>query len=107
MEKEESSATIVLSRRRGGYRDIARSYLVIIDGKELAKIKRGQTIELPVAAGLHEVFLKIDWCRSPTVHIDAAAGEVIKLFCEPGGPPYNALRTALGNTGAYISLTRT
>lgn len=104
MVELEGNATIVLSRRRGGYRDIMRSYLVIVDGKELAKIKRGQTVELPVAAGAHEVFLKIDWCRSPTLNVDAAAGEVIKLFCEPGGPPDMA---ALGNTGSYISLTRT
>jgi len=63
---QEGNATIVLSRRRGGYRDILRSYLVTIDGKELAKIKRGQTVELPVTAGSHEVFVKIDWCRSPS-----------------------------------------
>ena len=46
-----------------------------------------QPLELPVAAGRHEVFLKISWCRSSVVEIDAQAGEVIRLFCAPGEAP--------------------
>jgi hypothetical protein len=106
MPDEKGGATIVLSRKREGYRDFLRSYVVLVDSEEVAKIKRGQTVELPITAGSHEVFLKIDWCRSPALHIQASPGEVVKLFCEPGVKPGTSVQEAMANNDTYISLTR-
>jgi|SRR5215469_18102852 len=101
------SATIVLRRERGGYRDFLRSYEVMVDGKMAAKIKRGQTVTLPIPAGQHEIFLRIDWCRSPSVEVDARSGEVIKMSCEPAGKATEGLSAVLGQaTGSYIRLSR-
>jgi hypothetical protein len=105
MAEERGSATIVLSRKREG-RDLWRSYVVLVDSDQVAKIKRGQTVELPITAGAHEVFLKIDWCRSPVLHVVASPGEVIKLFCESGVPPGTSAQEAMANSDKYISLTR-
>jgi len=44
-------ATVVISRKRGGWRDRGRSYVVIVDGVPVAKIKHGQRVELPVPGG--------------------------------------------------------
>ena len=49
-------------KRDSGYADRMRAYKVILDGKEVTKIRNGQQIELDVAPGNHEVYLKIDWC---------------------------------------------
>jgi hypothetical protein len=84
---------IVLSRKRRARRDGLRSYLVVLDGKPVAMVSRGKTLELPIARGRHEIFLKISWCRGPSIEFDAQPGEVIKLFSEPGGSRPRACAT--------------
>jgi hypothetical protein len=100
-------ASIVLRRERGGYRDIFRSYQVVVDGEMAAKIKRGQTVTLPIPAGPHEIFLSIDWCRSPSLEVDAQPGQVIEMSCEPAGGAAEGLgAVAAGAAGSYIRLSR-
>jgi hypothetical protein len=99
-------ATIVISRKRGGWRDRARSYVIMVDSNPAGKIKHGQRVVLPVPHGQHELFLKISWCTSPSITFDAQPGAVIEFFCEPGGPAAAGLQDVLGNTGQYITLTR-
>jgi hypothetical protein len=99
-------ATIVISRKRGGYRDWFRSYAIMVDSKTISKIKRGQRVELSVSHGRHELFLKIAWCTSRPITFDAQPGAVIEFFCEPGGPASAGLQDVLGDTGQYITLTR-
>jgi hypothetical protein len=101
-----SDALIIISRSRGAWRDIARSYRVMLDGDQVAKVRRGQTVELPVTPGRHEVFLQIDWCSSPVVEVDAHPREIIKMICEPGGNAFAGLQDVTARTDTYISLTR-
>jgi hypothetical protein len=101
------TATIVLRRERGRYRDVLRSYRVMVDGKAVAKIKRGQIVTLPIPSGPHEIFLQVDWCRSPSVEVDARAGEMIAMSCEPRGGPTEGLGAVFGQAAAsYIRLSR-
>jgi hypothetical protein len=106
MTTTSEGATIVLTRARGGWRDRARSYAVMIDAHEVAKVRRGQRLELPVAPGRHEVYLFIAWCRSPTVTVHAQPGEVIQLFCEPAGSAREGLQAVTRNADVYIKLVR-
>jgi hypothetical protein len=101
----DAAATIVISRKRGGGRDLLRSYAIMIDGNPVGKIKRGQRVELPVPHGAHELFLKLDWGTSRSIAFDAQPGAVIEFCCEPGGTAV-MLQDVLGNTGQYITLTR-
>ena len=55
------SATIVMTRERPGYRERCRSYAVMVDDAQVAKVKRGQTLRLPIAPGRHEIYLRLDW----------------------------------------------
>lgn len=57
-------------KRDSGYADRMRAYKVILDGKEVAKIRNGQQIELDVAPGNHELYLKIDWCQSNRIEFE-------------------------------------
>ncbi len=99
-------ATIVISRKRGGWRDRARSYLVMLDDQQVAKIRHGQRIDLPVAPGQHKLFLKIAWCQSRSFTFVARSGEAVEFQCEPGGSSAAALGQVLADTDAYIKLTR-
>jgi hypothetical protein len=103
-----ADAMIVLSCKRRAYRDSLRSYLVMLDGKQVAKVRRGGTVELPVPSGPHQVHIKMKMSmgRSPSIEFDAHAGEVIRLFAEPGGSAAAGLSEALSGPGAWISLTR-
>jgi hypothetical protein len=99
-------ATIVISRKHGGYRDWLRSYVIMVDSNPVGKIKRGQRVELPASHGQHELFLKIDWCTSRAITFDVRPGAVIEFFCAPGGPAAGGLQDVLGDTDQYITLTR-
>jgi hypothetical protein len=98
-------ALIVLTRKRA-WRDGLRGYAVLIDGEPIAKIRNGQRLVLPVKPGRHEVFLKISWCRSPSLHLDTEPGEVTELACEPRGPARGGLGDVLHAPGEYIRLVR-
>ncbi len=101
------TATIVLWRERGGYREMLRSYQVMVDGKVAAKIKRGQTVTLPIPAGPHVIFLQVDWCRSPNVEVDALPAQVIEMSCASAGGAVDGLSAAVGRASeSYIRLSR-
>jgi hypothetical protein len=108
MDSGIGDALLLLSRKREGWRDSLRSYLVILDGEQVARIRRGQAVELPVSPGRHEILLKVGIGSSPTVEVDAEPGEQIRLFCEPGGSATDGLNNALLQleAGAWIKLTR-
>ena len=104
---DDDCATIILRRERGGWRDFARAYSVMIDGQQIAKVRRGQQVVLPVTSGPHELFLTIDWCRSPSLRLDVQAGSVVRLVCAPGGAAVEGLRAVAGdNAQAYIRLVQ-
>jgi hypothetical protein len=100
------AAKIVLTREPKAWRDSLRSYGLIVDGERVAKIRQGQRIEHPLPPGEHEVYMKISWCQSPVLRLQAAPGEVISLHCAPGGSTAQGLGDALARTNAYISLRR-
>ena len=106
MSSADGDAKIVLTRDRGGWRDRFRSYAVMVDKQEVGQVRRGQRLEIPVTPGLHQIFLKIDWCTSPTVEVDAGPHDVIEMSCAPAGPATAGLGAVVGNTDAYITLTR-
>jgi hypothetical protein len=99
-------ARIVLTREAKAWRDGGRRYGLIVDGQQVAKIKRGQRLEYPLSPGEHEIYMKISWCQSPVMNIEVGPGEVIRLHCAPGGPAGDALGDVLTGNKAYISLTR-
>jgi hypothetical protein len=105
MHRDDRDAAIVISRRHGGYRDWFRSYAIMLDRQLAGTIKRGQRVELPVSHSRHELFLKIDWCKSRSITFDAQPGAVIEFFCEPGGPAFAGLQAVFGSGGQYITLT--
>jgi hypothetical protein len=102
MTAAAGGSVIALSRVQGGWRDRLRRYQVIIGGEQVASIRRGERLDLPVTPGRRTVSLKISWAGSPQLAVDLAPGEVVTLECAPGNlPPFGP------GAGAYIGLRRT
>jgi hypothetical protein len=81
---EDSSSSLIVSRARFGWRDLGRSYEVVVDGTPLAKIRHGQRIELPISPGRHRVLMYINWGTSDPVDLEVQPGEAVQLFCKTG-----------------------
>ena len=60
--------------------DCLREFIIIFDGRNIARIKRGETLELPVAIGKHELFCKTDWLRSKKITFNLETDNQVKRF---------------------------
>lgn len=67
-------------KRDSGFADRSRAYKVILDNETVGKINNGQQIELDAAPGKHQLYLKIDWCRSNFVEFEIN-DETIEFEC--------------------------
>lgn len=84
-----TAARVVVKRPgRAWYRlgrDRWRSYWIEIDGRRVGKVRLGEQLATPVAAGRHVVQARIDWTGSPKVRVYLhPAGEVV-LKVQPAG----------------------
>lgn len=52
--------------RDSGWGDRFRAYRIVLDGNEIDRIRYGETKELSVSLGQHELSARIDWCGSKT-----------------------------------------
>lgn len=72
---------IKLTRKCLYYRDKARSYKIMIDGKCYGKIKDGETKNIDIGSGHHTMYLKIDWCRSNKIDFHISDNEILEFEC--------------------------
>ena len=66
---------LILRRIPSAWQDRLRSYRVIVDGKDVARIANGAEVTIFLAPGEHVVQLRVDWCRSPPLRITVAPGQ--------------------------------
>jgi hypothetical protein len=78
-----SDGQLEISRPKRGTAGLFSAYHVMLDGVDMGEVKRGQSRLFHMAPGQHEVHLEIAWCRSPSIEVDAAPGETVKLACWP------------------------
>jgi hypothetical protein len=79
------NAWIRLTRAPAGWRDMARAYVVTIDGRRAGSIRRGQTIDFNVLPGVHGLQLSIDWVGSRMIPFRLDDGQIAEFQCRPGG----------------------
>ncbi len=48
----------------------------MLDGNIVGKVEDAQQIELDASDGRHELFLKIDWCRSNKIEFDSSSEDI-------------------------------
>jgi hypothetical protein len=98
-----SNGQLEISRPKRGSMDLFRAYHVLVDGADVGEVRRGQSRLLYIVPGQHEVHLEIDWARSPSVDIDVASGETVRLICWPKFPSWQS-KKALSRPGEWIVL---
>ena len=59
--------------------DNARVYRLRIDGDSACTVRSGQKATVKVPPGRHEVWLSVDWFRSPKLALDLAPGDEVVL----------------------------
>lgn len=99
-------AYIELKRSHRGYTDRLRNYKVFIDGEQRGEIGLGGRLSMEVAPGVHEVVLRISWCRSPVVKLEVSDGETVRLRCKPRANPLTGLWFITFGRDRYIKLVR-
>ena len=62
--------------REVGYADLLRAYRVILDGVEIGRVMKGESLSCDAKPGRHVISAKIDWCSSPTVEFECGDEEV-------------------------------
>ena len=102
----ESPGTIRVSRRRTRWRDVARSYKVLIDDEPVGKVRRGRAADFPVQPGRHRLRLKIDWKGSDELSVQVGPGEVALFVCQPNGTAVTAGPDLLRKDKPWIALSK-
>jgi hypothetical protein len=68
-------------KRGSGYADMIRAYSIVLDGRQVGTLRRGQEIVLHAAAGAHTLQMKIDWCSSNPVSFSIAEEQSKSFEC--------------------------
>jgi hypothetical protein len=74
------STTIWVSRD-SGYADRLRDYRVLLDGAEIGRIGNGGERSFEVAAGRHQLMMKVDWGRSNILSLEVGPDQRMKFRC--------------------------
>jgi hypothetical protein len=99
-----SNGRLEISRlKRGG--DLFRAYHVLVDGNDIGEVRRGRSRLFWITPGRHEVHIVIDWARSPSIEVDVAPGETVKLICWPKFH-FGQAKRAMANPHEWIVLER-
>jgi hypothetical protein len=102
----DGQAVLVLWRAQAEQRDRRLGYRVLLDGHQVAKIKRGGRVELPVTPGRHVIRLKSIWVGSRSLRFQAHTGQVVRFCCEPGGFPGMTQADMERDVTGYVRLWR-
>lgn len=62
----------------------ARAFKVFVDGREAGRVRNGETVEIEVPEGGHEVWVRLDFIRSKKLRFTAATGESEFFTCAMG-----------------------
>jgi hypothetical protein len=84
------TGTLRVTRDPAKWRDKWRAYRILVDGVQVGKVRRGESASVALTPGAHRVRLRIDWCTSPELAVEIAAGRQSELECGPE-------RSELGN----------
>lgn len=97
-----SGARVEVSRSASGNRDRLRRYKVLVDGVEIGRVKRGETVSTNVGPGSHKLTIKIDWTVSE-VTFDADGRDSLHFECAPAGTAREGLKD-LNSGSQWVSI---
>ncbi len=90
--------------RHSGYADWLRSYIILVDGKQVGTIARNGVLDLEVPAGPRSIDARIDWARSRPLTIEAAPNRTIEVQVSNDWNPLLALWAITFGSRNYLTL---
>lgn len=78
-------------RRISQWLSVFRKFRVLLDGREIGRIKRGATKTYEIAPGEHELIVKIDWVSAEPVTFRCEPGEHVRFVCGHPTPSWRAV----------------
>ncbi|QGX08797.1 hypothetical protein EEW87_17485 (plasmid) [Janibacter melonis] len=93
------SAIIRVTRSNEWWANRLRKFSILINGREVGKVSRGETVEFEIPPGQFDIQAKIDWTGSDLIKGDADDGEV-RSFTVSNGDTLGGLF----RTDRYLSL---
>lgn len=76
---QEMSTLVV--RRATSFVDAARSYVVVLDGNPVGRLRPSASQSLSIAPGQHVLEVQVDWCGSQSQVFEAAPGSTAVFDC--------------------------
>ena len=73
-------ALIELRRRSGSWGDSLRAYKIRLEKESVGSIAEGESKTI-ATSGRHELYLRIDYCRSQVLSVEVKSGETVCLEC--------------------------
>jgi hypothetical protein len=75
-------ALLEVERVSGGYTEHLHPFEVVIDNEVVGLLGAGEVWTVELAAGCHEIFVRIYWCRSEKVDVEVDDQEELAFRCE-------------------------
>jgi hypothetical protein len=85
--------TILRLRRPDDAGGITRRMTFVVDGRVVARLRRGTSQQIEVAAGRHRLRVRTDWQRSPEIEVEFGPDD--RVTVEGAVPPGSATFTSM------------
>lgn len=100
------TGTLILTRPRQ-WADRLRRYRILVDGREVARLKAGEELRLELPAGEHRMIAQIDWCTSNLLPFGIRPNETTEIEVGASARGWSLLASAFFITmgsGHYLYL---
>ena len=71
--------TKIIIKRSSEWNNKVRKIGIYVNREKVGTINNGETQEYEIESGKHEVFAKIDWCRSQKIELNTSENETVTL----------------------------
>jgi hypothetical protein len=95
--------TKIIINRASEYSNKLRDIKILLNDKEIGKIKDGESKTFPIQPGKYQLIAKVDWCSSNEITLNINEGEV-KRFSLNGTSSFLALYYITFGRNKYLNL---
>ncbi len=95
----------IVFHRASGWVDRWRAYRIVVDGVDVTKLKRNQSVTIDVTAQEHVLQAQVDWCSSPVLVVDLSKGGQIDVDVENPHSAWSLSRVTVETPNEYLRLT--
>ena len=85
MIKNTDSALLRVTRLRDGITGALLPFRILVDGRVVGRVKRGEVVEIVIPPGEHRVQVTQSGVSSREWGLDVGPGEVGSFVCRPAG----------------------